>query len=852
MVRFTAALAGSLQRSKRLFNGRRHRRGRRTVETQVLESRCLLTPSAMFDLSIIASDLSTTQRFFGSNNPAHAPFNFIRYGEGVISALSELPNTAAAVSASGPLWFQFGSKQPDALVEAVTLSAFDNGISDGLANQIYTPDGVDDDPSGTLFLNTQPIATGSVQKLSLQTTPQLVVTSPVSAPSELRLTAAVGDDDSIYRELVAATGGSGVLPFTLSDLIFDGHWSGAPDGGWYLASGETAIPEYLVDYGDLPDPSFPTLLQNDGARHRLVNGLILGAGVTADVEGKSSQNASGDGDDGLVIPVLNPGKSATLAVTVSGGAGFLDGWIDFNRDGDFGDAGEYVVVGQAVGIGSNQVSINVPVTALVGNSYSRFRLSSTQVSSPVGLAVDGEVEDYAITIALAAPGLTGPPGTVNGLRPEISWTSVPGATSYTVSIANASTGQNPYHTTTVTTTNYVPTLNLGIGRFYVWVRANNSVGKSPWSVGQVFKVIAPTAMATIDRFQTTPTPQISWNPLPGAARYELWINDLLAGNQAIVRDSTITSTSFIPAANMPLGKYRAWVRGLAADGTAAAWSGSVDFYVAGYPTITGGNAPTFNPQPSLEWTSVPGATGFEVFMREAYTNRVVFYQKNILGQSFTPTIALEDGLYRWWALATGANGARSLWSYSADLYIGGRTSVTSPVGQVSGNRPTIEWRQSDGAIRYELWVNLIGGPGKIIYRDDLITTSFTPESDLATGTYRVWVRAISTSKASLWSAPVDFVVSVVDFHLTDSLLTLAMNPNRPELEDMVSERLKTSRIDQFEDPSDVDPSDLDEPADTSVLVPEQTVAPAILNEGDYRIANAAMFAECIDEILSGN
>src|SRR5205823_5545990 len=74
-----------------------------------------------------------------------------------------------------------------------------------------------------------------------------------------------------------------------------------------------------------------------------------------------------------------------------------DAWIDFNADGDWDDPGEQIVDSAAVINGSNVLSFAVPVNTAVGRNYARFRLSTDGGLQPYGEAVDGEVEDLAIT-----------------------------------------------------------------------------------------------------------------------------------------------------------------------------------------------------------------------------------------------------------------------------------------------------------------------------------------------------------------------------------------------------------------------------------------------------------------------
>lgn len=156
------------------------------------------------------------------------------------------------------------------------------------------------------------------------------------------------------------------------------------------------------DFGDAPD-SYATLLATNGPRHTLGGNLRLGAIVDGETDGVPSIGATGDGadEDGVTISPIVAGGTTAVAVTVNGGPGRLDAWIDWNHDGDFGDAGEQIAANLVVADGVNTINVPVPAAAAVvapATTYARFRLSSAGGLSTTGLAVDGEVEDYAVTL----------------------------------------------------------------------------------------------------------------------------------------------------------------------------------------------------------------------------------------------------------------------------------------------------------------------------------------------------------------------------------------------------------------------------------------------------------------------
>ena len=185
------------------------------------------------------------------------------------------------------------------------------------------------------------------------------------------------------------------------------------------------------DFGDAPAP-YPTLLVDDGARHA-ATGPMLGAARDMTADGEPSADASGDGvdEDGVVfVDPLVPGHSATLRASASAPAK-LDGWIDFNLNGSWADAGERVLNSASLAAGDNDLVVAIPAGAEVSDRiFARFRLSTAGGLSHAGAAVDGEVEDYLVTVVPDAPVMVPEPALTFGTSNTVDWASVPQADSY--------------------------------------------------------------------------------------------------------------------------------------------------------------------------------------------------------------------------------------------------------------------------------------------------------------------------------------------------------------------------------------------------------------------------------------
>jgi len=170
---------------------------------------------------------------------------------------------------------------------------------------------------------------------------------------------------------------------------------------------------WQYDFGDLPI-SYSTLLRDtpEGASHRVLStiNLYLGAGVSIEQDGQPSVTASLDSlDNGVTTSGFwqNGLSNGTVQVTVGKGSGWLVGYIDFNQNGSFLDAGELIVsenvsTNGGNGAGVYTYTVNVPANSVQASSmttlYSRFRLLPSEPPFPglafSGLASNGEVEDY--------------------------------------------------------------------------------------------------------------------------------------------------------------------------------------------------------------------------------------------------------------------------------------------------------------------------------------------------------------------------------------------------------------------------------------------------------------------------
>ncbi|QDV82492.1 FG-GAP-like repeat-containing protein [Stieleria magnilauensis] len=168
----------------------------------------------------------------------------------------------------------------------------------------------------------------------------------------------------------------------------------------------------LMDFGDAPADfqsdflsSYPSRLADDGARH-LSGGPRMSVQVDPDDDAMPNRFASSEEiNDGYVIQTdFVAGEFSQLAIPIRGEGGFVNAWLDFNRDGDWDDPGEHIVRGHWLelrpweSVAEHSIPVSIPKTLAGQVTYLRTRVSSARDLGPTGLAPDGEVIDSGVFV----------------------------------------------------------------------------------------------------------------------------------------------------------------------------------------------------------------------------------------------------------------------------------------------------------------------------------------------------------------------------------------------------------------------------------------------------------------------
>ena len=154
------------------------------------------------------------------------------------------------------------------------------------------------------------------------------------------------------------------------------------------------------DFGDAPE------IYGSASHYIILNTRYLGSPPDGEASQQYSQEADGDDrngsddEDGVTFPDMIQGTRVTIRIDIVG-SGRLNGWMDWNGDGDLNDSNEKVANNISRSTGPFNLSVNIPIDAIASKPvFVRFRYGPSGLNS-TGSATYGEVEDYMVKIICA-------------------------------------------------------------------------------------------------------------------------------------------------------------------------------------------------------------------------------------------------------------------------------------------------------------------------------------------------------------------------------------------------------------------------------------------------------------------
>ncbi|MFC4787380.1 Ig-like domain repeat protein [Nocardioides sp. MAHUQ-72] len=403
----------------------------------------------------------------------------------------------------------------------------------------------------------------------------------------------------------------------------------------------------------------------------LAMGLVLATGVVAGsvVTPPSAQAAAPEAPTGLT-----PAGGAVIDGSVTLGwdrpAGVTKFDVQIAATADFASP----LVSQ---VGTTNIQYVPTVQLPAGDLWWRVRSTNgTETSDWSTETFERGSDDAPVPIRPTAGTDTNPPVIKPPVdSPRFAWKPVAGATSYTVQVGTDRQFTDPalitastQRTTAAVLTGYQP-----VGYYYWRVSAALGSGyATPWSDAiryQVKGLDAARLTAPADSFDPVPgsDPEewvrdviLDWDPVPGAATYQLQVSTDDAFMTMVDNVSGIVGTRYSPPGTYNNDEYYWRVRPVDASGNAAEWPATPwkfrrawpEQLALVYPTgdLTGSTTPFF-----YQWDAIERASKYTVYLYKADGTQVCKADtvQTTLANTCKPAVA---GDYTWKVLATDDGG----------------------------------------------------------------------------------------------------------------------------------------------------------------------------------------------------
>jgi fibronectin type 3 domain-containing protein len=277
--------------------------------------------------------------------------------------------------------------------------------------------------------------------------------------------------------------------------------------------------------------------------------------------------------------------------------------------------------------------------------------------------------------------------------------------------------------------------------YYVWIRAENERGLSPFSE-------AADITTTLRPGEPELTYKdggiiVSWKPVPVADSYNVYYAADPAPPKTPQKPN-ITGTS-VTITGVTLGAaYYVWVEGVNSGGTALSGAKSIELYLtAPEPVLTAGDGSI-----TVNWEPVPLAGSYNVYYAEDSTAPETPYQSTITGTSITITGLANESTYYVWVEAVNSGEKKTSGAKSIKLSLAAPVPVLTP----KDGGITASWEPVPLANSYNVYCGTDPTPPGTPYRSNITETSVTITGVTLSTTYYVWVEAVNSGGTTMSGA----------------------------------------------------------------------------------------------------
>ena len=351
--------------------------------------------------------------------------------------------------------------------------------------------------------------------------------------------------------------------------------------------------------------------------------------------------------------------------------------------------------------------------------------------------------EKTVTVTVGQPKLT---GTINDQgKAVITWLSVEDAEAYIV-YRSTSSSKSYKAIETVTDLSYTDTAITAGKTYYYKVVA---VGRNSESAQSAYVKLTGKCDIPVLEVQagSTGKPVLTWNKISGAKKYEIWRS---VDGAAFKKLTTATKTTYTDtkATNGAECIYK-----VKALGSKSSYNGLFSaepgcYVTCAAPTLTA-KIDTATGKPSLSWSKVTGATGYDIYRSENGSG----FEKltNVTGTTYLDEATKADNKYTYYIVSVGkAEVFNSVKSAEKTVTV----TVGQPklVGSINEQgKAVITWQAVEDALKYEVYRSTSSSKS---YK--LVTTvtelTYTDTGITAGKTYYYKVVAVGSNSKSAQSA----------------------------------------------------------------------------------------------------
>lgn len=373
---------------------------------------------------------------------------------------------------------------------------------------------------------------------------------------------------------------------------------------------------------------------------------------------------------------------------------------------------------------------------------------------------------------VAAPLLLSPLNNTKNLNPtniELTWTSIPGATSYDLMLAN-----NPDFSSTISminTTSLSKTFtDLTYYKNYYWkVRANINLVVGSWSGSFTFKTMLSNPTLNIPDNSTMNLAlngTFNWNDVPGATSYDLRYSKMPDLSNSL---SYTTSTNSLTYSNFDNTTDYFWtVKAKNIAGDTSDWAGIYKFTtllsIPNQLSPSNGTISLDTNKVYFNWSAVPKTSTYSIQIASDTNFNDVVINNNTLTSNTFQFDGLKIFTKYYWKIRGINNITNSLWSniYSFRTKMEGLKLISPETNSIAidKNSATFYWTKRPSSLLYNIQIATSNSFKTTAIVKDIknLNDSITNINNLQYNTKYFWrVRGINGNDSTNWTSINDFI-----------------------------------------------------------------------------------------------